>query len=152
MGFPGRFLEWVGLLYRGINSRILENGRPNYIVQKLFRCVYGLLDWWVLRPSTPKLALQWQCNSLWVENGHNLLDCPHLRSCLPSEEALNPHHAFDAGVHPMDSWCLAPCFCVIEINSIFVHSVVCLQFMLRLTSRVVTMGSFLKDCLLSFFF
>ena len=25
----------------------------------------------LLRPSTPPLALQWQCNSLWVVNGHN---------------------------------------------------------------------------------
>lgn len=27
MGFPGRFLAWVGLLYKGITSRILVNGK-----------------------------------------------------------------------------------------------------------------------------
>ena len=63
-------------------------------------CATKNMAWYVLRPSVPPLAMQWQCNSVWVVNGHNLLDCVDKSQAVGLQKgALHSHHAFDAGAH-----------------------------------------------------
>ena len=76
--FPSVFLSLSPFF-----SFVQEDLRLDDTVEGLFSftALRGtLLRGEVLRPSAPPLALQWQCNSVWVGHGHHLIDCPHMRS------------------------------------------------------------------------